>query len=130
MKKITFMKGRSLITTLFILSLGLFFQAETFAQCVPTVGFPDAPASCAGPSTLIFTEDFNSGSGSFGVFTEDAAPGGFNDLTVSTNSDTPSSGTGPECTAVGIISTDEEFIFLESSSAQTGEVHCLSLIHI
>ena len=124
MKKITYTKGWSWITTFFILSLGLFIQADTFAQCVLTPGFPDPPASCTGPSTLIFTEDFNSSS--FGVFTEDPAPGGTNDLTVSTNSDTPSTETGPECTAAGIVSTDEEFIFLESSNAQTGEVHCMS----
>ncbi|MEM9921328.1 MAG: hypothetical protein AAF990_24720, partial [Bacteroidota bacterium] len=71
-------------------------------QCTPTPGFPDAPASLtcgAGfTATAVFTETFDNG---FGVFVEDDVVGGPNpnDLTVSTDGDTPSGGTGPETTA-------------------------------
>ena len=72
----------------------------------------------------VFTENFDSG---FGVFSEEPQPVGANDLTVSTNGDTPSSGTGPETTASCSGNTNEgEFIFLEGSFTSPGEVHCMS----
>ena len=78
----------------------------------------------------IFTEDFNGGGGSFGIFSEDTPPGpgtgGANDLTISTLSDTPSVGTGPECPASGSPDTNEEFVFLEGSSTLSGETHCMT----
>ncbi len=132
MKKVTFSNWKMLMTSLLFACFGLFMQTGAFAQCTPTAGFPDPPGSLVCPGVLtpsvVFAEDFNAGGGSFGVFTEDPAPGGTNDLTVSTLSDTPSSITGPECPAVGAASTNEEFIFLESSSALTGEVHCMSTV--
>ena len=118
-----------------MLFLGLWTQQGLNAQtctapngCTPTPGFPEAPAalSCGtGFNTAaIFTETFDTG---FGVFTEDAAPGGTNDLTLSTAGDTPSAGTGPETTPgcnAGV--NDGEFIFLEGSFTLAGEVHCMT----
>ena len=106
-------------------------QAQTCTapnQCMATPGFPEAPAShtCSGGDApvAVFTETFDAG---FGVFTEDPAPGGFNDLTVSTLGDTPSFGTGPETTpGCDGGANDGEFIFLEGSSTQAGEVHCMT----
>ena len=96
-------------------------------QCTATTGFPDAPAgfSCGAPFSpvAIFTEDFDNG---FGIFTEDVGPNSPNNLTVSTNGDTPSGGTGPETTAgCNGNANDGEFIFLETSF-DAGETHCMS----
>jgi|GEM_PF-814081 len=128
MKKVTFSNWRMLITSLLFASFGLFMQTEATGQnpgCSPTVGFPDPPAGLACPGVMtpavIWEETFDSG---FGVFTEDPVPVGANDLTISTNGDTPSSGTGSECNPEGM--SGPEYVFLEGSFTLAGETHCMS----
>ena len=127
MQNNTLGRSRSFLTTLLFFGLCLFWQTDLLAQnpgCAPTPGFPDPPASltCGGETPqAIFAETFDTG---FGVFTEDPAPGGSNDLTLSTNGDTPSSSTGSECNPQGV--SGPEYIFLEGSSTLAGETHCMS----
>ena len=93
---------------------------------MPTPDFPEGSACPNGSDVpvVVFTEDFDGG---FGVFSEDPAPGGDNELRESTAGDTPSGGTGPETTASCVGTTNEgEFIFLEGTDAMGGEVHCMS----
>lgn len=95
-------------------------------QCQPTPTFPTGSVVCPAGQfpRAVLTETFDSG---FGIFTEDPAPGGTNDLTPSTDGDTPSTGTGPETTAACDGSANlGEFIFLEGSFSLAGEEHCMS----
>jgi hypothetical protein len=100
-------------------------------ECIPTPDFPEGSLFCGGAGfvrEVYFFEDFDNG---FGVFTEDAPINAGtsvnNDLTVSTNGETPSFGTGPELTAgCNGNFNDGEFIFLEGSFTRPNEIHCMS----
>jgi hypothetical protein len=128
MKKITLMKQRLLMTIMLFAGVLFMQQGDLYAQtgCTATPGFPDPPAGVecnfpGGQVNAIFTETFDTG---FGQFTEDPVPVGSNDLTLSTGGDTPSGGTGSECSVDGM--SGNEYIFLEGSFTQSGETHCMS----
>jgi len=126
--------GKRLIFMLLMVG-GMFSTTYSFgqsctapSQCMATPGFGEAPASHNCPQDFtadeIFLEDFNASG--FGVFSELPAPGGTNDLTKSTNGDTPSFGTGPETTAgCNGGANDGEFVFQEGSFSLSNEKHCM-----